>query len=126
MKHVVLFNFSFEATGTNTVTKSTTIKSLQYAKVNKARKNLDEQNAPVVPVKRAVAEADLKPLSKDLCKDLCKDLSKDLSKDLTLEEILSLETDREVKQITKLFQYFLFISVLEEFSNRLRRVSDGW
>ena len=122
MKHVVLFNFSFEATGTNTVTKSTTIKSLQYAKVNKARKNLDEQNAPDVPVKRAVAEADLEPLSKDLCKDL----SKDLSKDLTLEEILSLETDREVKQITKLFQYFLFISVLEEFSNRLRRVSDGW
>ena len=118
MKHVVLFNFSFEATGTNTVTKSTTIKSLQYAKVNKARKNLDEQNAPVVPVKRAVAEADLEPLNKDLCKDL--------SKDLTLEEILSLETDREVKQITKLFQYFLFISVLEEFSNRLRRVSDGW
>ena len=122
MKHVVLFNFSFEATGTNTVTKSTTIKSLQYAKVNKARKNLGEQNAPDVPVKRAVAEADLEPLTKDLCKDL----SKDLSKDLTLEEILSLETDREVKQITKLFQYFLFISVLEEFSNRLRRVSDGW
>ena len=122
MKHVVLFNFSFEATGTNTVTKSTTIKSLQYAKVNKVRKNLDEQNAPDVPVKRAGAGADLEPLTKDLCKDL----SKDLSKDLTLEEILSLETDREVKQITKLFQYFLFISVLEEFSNRLRRVSEGW
>ena len=82
MKHVVLFNFSFEATGTNTVTKSTTIKSLQYAKVNKARKKLDEQNAPVVPVKRAVAEAED---TMDVCEvAIAKRIAKQLCDDITL------------------------------------------
>ena len=62
-----------------------TIKSLQYAKVNKGKKNLDD--------------VDLNPADPGLTEpaDLHDDHGKRLEcKDLTLEEILHLETDKEV------------------------------
>ena len=76
-----------------------TIKSLQYAKVNKARKTHCEE---FVDQKGSV-------LTKSERDDIDIDhFNKLHRKDLTLEEILSLETDQDVR---KIIQQIIFFSI---------------
>ena len=83
---------SFSATDSNTVSRSMHIKSLQYAKVNKARKTRwDVQTDGDLENKIE----SLQPPSK--IDDF--DMDRLDGKDLTLEEILSLETDQDFWRI---------------------------
>ena len=88
--------------------------------MNKARKNLcegqDNQNAPDAPTERADLETAER--SRLDCKDL--------SKDLTLDEILSLQTDKEVRQLTILyFKHIRFIQFWRNFQ-KSPEGSGGW